>query len=41
MISSIGVDVGKDTPHGGFSSGAVGFDILYPRRTEKKYKKEN
>ncbi len=41
MISSIGVDVGKDTPHGGFSSGAVGFDIFYPRRTEKKYKKEN
>jgi len=39
MTPSIGIDVGKNTPHGGFSLGAVGFDAFYPKRREKKYRK--
>ena len=33
-----GVDIGKYMIHGGISSGAIGFDIFFPKRKEKKYR---
>jgi quercetin dioxygenase-like cupin family protein len=33
-----GVDIGGYDLHGGISNGAIGFDVFYPKRNEKKYK---
>jgi len=33
-----GVDIGPYDLHGGLSDGAIGFDVFYPKREEKKYK---
>lgn len=38
LTSDHGVDIGKYMTHGGISSGAIGFDIFFPKRKEKKYK---
>ena len=35
-----GVDIGKYQPHGGISNEALGFDVFYPKRSEKRYKKK-
>ena len=32
-----GVNIGEFQKHGGFSTGAVGFDVFYPKRLEKRY----
>lgn len=34
-----GISIGKNHAHGGVSDGAVGFDVFFPKRKEKKYKK--
>ena len=38
LLSYEGVDIGSYDLHGGFSDGAIGFDVFYPKREEKKYK---
>ena len=38
LTSDHGVDIGKYITHGGISSGAIGFDIFFPKRKEQKYK---
>tara|TARA_Y100000768_G_C23939179_1_gene664200 strand:+ start:303 stop:1028 length:726 start_codon:yes stop_codon:yes gene_type:complete len=35
-----GVDIGKYQPHGGIANEALGFDVFYPKRLEKRYKKK-
>ena len=35
----VGVDIGPNHIHGGVSSGAMGFDAFFPKRSEEKYKK--
>ena len=35
-----GVDIGPFHKHGGISNGAIGFDAFFPKRNEKKYKRE-
>jgi hypothetical protein len=34
-----GVSIGQNCPHGGISDGAIGFDVFFPKREEKKYKR--
>ena len=34
-----GVSIGAKHLHGGTSKGAIGFDAFYPKRIEKKYRK--
>jgi quercetin dioxygenase-like cupin family protein len=33
-----GVSIGPNCSHGGISDGAIGFDVFFPKRDEKKYK---
>ena len=33
-----GIDIGSFHKHGGVSKGAVGFDVFFPKREERKYK---
>ena len=40
LTSDAGVSIGPNHEHGGVSGGALGFDAFFPKRTEKKYKKE-
>ena len=35
----VGVDIGPNHIHGGVSSGAIGFDAFFPKRSEEEYKK--
>jgi hypothetical protein len=35
-----GVDIGKYQVHGGIADKAMGFDVFYPKRLEKRYKKK-
>ena len=40
LTSDVGVSIGPNHVHGGVSGGALGFDAFFPKRIEKKYKKE-
>ena len=35
-----GVDVGKFQKHGGIANKAMGFDVFFPKRSEKRYKEK-
>ncbi len=37
LKNNLGVDIGKNIPHGGISNGAIGFDAFFPKRQENKY----
>jgi len=39
LNKSNAVDIGANHEHGGISNGAIGFDVFYPKRDEKKYNK--
>ena len=39
LIKDGGVDIGSKHVHGGVSNGALGFDAFFPKREEKRYKK--
>jgi quercetin dioxygenase-like cupin family protein len=41
LKKNCGVDIGSKHVHGGVSNGALGFDAFFPKREEKRYKKEN
>ena len=38
LNSDMGVSIGANHSHGGISKGAIGFDVFFPKRVEKKYK---
>ena len=39
LCKDMGVSIGSKHLHGGTSRGAIGFDAFYPKRIEKKYRK--
>ena len=39
LNTSEGIDIGENHVHGGISDGALGFDVFYPKRDEKRYRK--
>jgi len=39
LCKDLGVSIGSKHLHGGTSKGAIGFDAFYPKRIEKKYRK--
>ena len=40
LTSDLAVSIGPHHIHGGVSEGAIGFDAFFPKRIEKKYKKD-
>ena len=34
-----GISIWKNHAHGGLSNGAIGFDAVFPKRRENRYKK--
>jgi len=40
LKTDLGVSIGPNHVHGGVSGGALGFDAFFPKRDEKKYKKD-
>ena len=40
LSSDMAVSIGSHHIHGGVSEGAIGFDAFFPKRIEKKYKKD-